>query len=63
MIDVYIKITTQGIFLRPIHQNKQERLNKLMKFAGCGQALVDKKNPDLTVKQLREDRDAWTYLS
>ncbi|HRH91038.1 MAG TPA: hypothetical protein PLW01_03890 [Agitococcus sp.] len=43
MIDVYIKITTQGIFLRPIHQNKQERLNKLMKFAGCGQALVDKK--------------------
>lgn len=56
-----IEVTAQGIFLRPIHKDQQGRLDKLMKFAGSGQALVDKENPDFTIKQLREDRDAWTY--
>ena len=56
-----VEITTGGILLRPVRSVTQERVNKLMKFAGAGQSLMNSIDPDESVRLLREDRDAWTH--
>lgn len=56
-----IEITTGGILLRPIRSTTQGRVNKLMKFAGAGQSLMNPLDPDESVRLLREDRDTWTH--
>lgn len=45
-----IEVTAQGVILRPIHKYTQNHLNKLMKFAGSGRALVNSQDPDFTIK-------------
>jgi hypothetical protein len=50
-----------GILLRPVCSVTQSRVNKLMKFAGAGQSLMNPTDPDESVRLLREDRDAWTH--
>ena len=56
-----VEITTGGILLRPVRSVTQERVNKLMKFAGAVQSLMNPIDPDESVRLLREDRDAWTH--
>jgi AbrB family looped-hinge helix DNA binding protein len=56
-----VEITTGGILLSPVRSVTQERVNKLMKFAGAGQSLMNSIDPDESVRLLREDRDAWTH--
>lgn len=56
-----VEITTGGILLRPVRSITQGRVNKLMKFAGAGQSLMNPIDPDESVRLLREDRDAWTH--
>ncbi len=56
-----VEITTRGILLRPVRSVTQERVNKLMKFVGAGQSLMNPIDPDESVRLLREDRDAWTH--
>lgn len=56
-----VEITTGGILLRPVRSVTQERVNKLMKFVGAGQSLMNPIDPDESVRLLREDRDAWTH--
>ena len=56
-----IEITMGGILLRPIRSVTQNRVNKLMKFAGAGQSLMNPIDADESVRLLHEDRDAWTH--
>jgi AbrB family looped-hinge helix DNA binding protein len=56
-----IEITSQGVLLRPVRTGMQDRVSKLMRFAGSGLSLVNPADPDETVRQLRDDRDAWTH--
>lgn len=56
-----VETTTGGILLRPVRSVTQERVNKLMKFVGAGQSLMNPIDPDESVRLLREDRDAWTH--
>ena len=56
-----VEITTGGILLRPVRSVTQERVNKLMKFVGAGQAFMNPIDPYESVRLLREDRDAWTH--
>jgi hypothetical protein len=52
---------TGTYLITPVRSVTQSRVNKLMKFAGAGQSLMDPIDPDESARLLREDRDAWTH--
>lgn len=56
-----VEMTPQGVLLRPIRLGAQSRVDKLMRFAGSGLSLVNPSNPDETIRQIRDDRNAWTH--
>ena len=56
-----IEITSQGVPPRPVCSGVQDRVSKLMRFAGSGSSLFNSADPDETLRQLRDDRDAWTH--
>lgn len=61
ILEVVIKDNVLALKPTKSTEKPKSRFEEIMKYAGIGEVLKDKNNPDATVQEIREDRDSWQF--
>lgn len=61
VLEVQLIDNTIKLIPKVVVDDKEERFQALMQYAGIGLAMYDPKNPNATVDEIREDRDSWRF--